>query len=504
MDINEAVSMRERVKLPPSPTMIEAVWKPKIDKSLHQGFHNELWIHLVHAQMLAKQKIISQEHFAAISDALVKLSDSGPDALEIDFTIEDLYSYTERYLARMLGPDVGGRLHTGRSRNDLNVTTSRMVLRDMMLDVMASFGTLRDVVLDLAERHCEVVMPGYTHWQHAQPITLGYYFLSYHDVLGRDWQRCIAALRNTNKSPLGGGALAGTSHPIDRDFTARALAFDGLIESCYDAVSSRDDGHETAAALAMLMTGMSRLAVDLQTWSTLEYAFVELGDEHSSVSSIMPQKKNPICMEILKADVARVTGAITATLAASKNTTFAEISDGVSGVDEPAFEAAFITARNLKLMAEVLTKMTIFPERMLASARVGFGTATELADVIVTQAGLSFRMAHNIVATVVSKAIEEGRRADQITAADVSAASHALFGKPLELDEETLTGALDPQENVARRAITGGPAPKVVREMIARRRAGLRADLSEVSALAELVADKRASALEAARSLASA
>ncbi|WGF90747.1 argininosuccinate lyase [Marinivivus vitaminiproducens] len=499
MDGQHAVSIRERVKLPPSRIMIETHWKPKMSYALRHGFQNELWVHVVHAKMLEKQGIISPAHLEAILGALANLAERGPDALEIDYTIEDLYSYTERYLARTLGPDVGGRLHTGRSRNDLGVTTGRMILRELMLDVMAALSGLRRVVFDLAERHIETVMPGYTHWQHAQPITLGYYLLSYADLLQRDWQRCMAALRSTNLSPLGAGALAGTSFPLDREYTARELGFDGLVEVCYDAVSNRDDGHETAAALAVLMTGLSRVAVDLQTWSTLEYAFVELGDEHSSVSSIMPQKKNPASLEHLKAEAARVTGAISAALAASKNTTFAEISDGVTGVDLPARDAAETTGESLRLMTEVLEKLTVFPERMLHSARIGFGTATELADVIVTEAGLSFRMAHNIVATVVSKAIEQGRRADEITAADVSEASRELFGQPLQLSEVTLRGALDPVQNVARRTVAGGPAPDVVAAMIARRRPALQHDLDELAALRARVDEKRATALGAAR-----
>lgn len=502
MDGDEAVSMRERVKLPPSAIMVETHWKPKIAYALRHGFRNELWVHVVHARMLEKQGIIGIDDLAAICGALVALEDDGADALAIDYGIEDLYSYTERYINRALGPEVGGRLHTGRSRNDLGVTTGRMILRDLMLEVMDAFAALRAITLDLAARHAETVMPGYTHWQHAQPITLGYYLLAFADHLQRDWTRCLAALRHTNLSPLGAGALAGTSYPIDRAYTARELAFDGLVEVAYDAVASRDDAHEATAALAILMTAISRLCVDLQSWSTLEFAFVELGDEHSSVSSIMPQKKNPASLEHLKADAARSAGALTSVLAASKNTAFADVSDGVSGVDLPARDAAEIAAVNLRLTTEVLSRLTVSPERMLRSARIGYGTATELADVIVQESGLSFRMAHNIVALVVSNAITEGRRADEITAADVAEVSEELFGRRVEIDEGTLQAALDPRENVVRRAIAGGPAPVVVAEMIGRRTVALAADRAEIEALAERVRERRASAFAAARALA--
>lgn len=502
MDGDETVSMRERVKLPPSAIMVETHWKPKMDYALRHGFRNELWGHVVHARMLEKQGVLSAADLAAICGALVALEDKGPDALDIDYGIEDLYSYTERYINRVLGPEVGGRLHTGRSRNDLGVTTGRMILRDLMLEAMAAFGELRAVTLDLAERHRETVMPGYTHWQHAQPITLGYYFLAFADHLQRDWGRCMAALRSANHSPLGAGALAGTSYPLDRDYTARELGFDGLVEVAYDAVSSRDDAHEASAALAILMTAISRLCVDLQTWSTLEYAFIELGDEHSSVSSIMPQKKNPASLEHLKAEAARSVGALVSALAASKNTSFADVSDGVTGVDFPARDAAEIAGKNLRLMTEVLSRLSVFQERMLHSARIGFGTATELADVIVRECGLSFRMAHNVVALVVSNAISDGRRADEITAAEVAEVGEDLFGRRLEISDATLQGALDPLENVLRRDIAGGPAPQVVAEMIRLRVATLAADRGEVEALAERVRERRAAVIAAGRALA--
>lgn len=501
MGVEQAVSMRERVKLPPSQIMVDGHWKPKIAYALRHGLHNELWVHLVHARMLEKQGVLSKADLGAISGAVVNLQDLGSEALKIDYSIEDLYSYTERYLNRELGADVGGRLHTGRSRNDLGVTTGRMILRDLMVETMLSFADLRKVTLNLAEQYKEAVMPGYTHSQHAQPITLGYYFLAFADHLQRDWGRCIAALRNTNKSPLGAGALAGTSYPLDRNYTADELAFDGLVEVAYDAVSSRDDGHETTAALAILMTAISRLAVDLQNWSTLEYSFIELGDEHSSVSSIMPQKKNPACLEHLKSEAARVTGTLLSTLGASKNTSFADVSDGVTGVDIPARDAAEISTTSLRLTAEVLSKMTVFPDRMLHSARIGFGTATELADVIVRESGLSFRMAHNIVALVVSNTISDGRRADQITTKDVADVSEQLFGNRLEIKESALQGALDPHENVIRRTLTGGPAPQVVAEMVSRRVAALEANRREVELLRARINTKHQAAIEAARAL---
>ena len=485
------VSIRERVKLPPSEAMLDSYMTPALHRAFEFHFDNEVWVHLAHAQMLVRQGILPADDARAIMAALLRLHGTGPEALGADGSLEDLYSYTERWLIGELGPEVGGRLHTGRSRNDLDVTKWRMTLRTAMLATLERLLSMRAVVLAAAERHAGTVMPGYTHWQHAQPVTFGYYLLGFADALARDFSRCIAAFRRTNCSPLGAGALATTSFPLDRHWTKAALGFEGLVEVAYDAVSSRDDAHETAAAMAVLMTGLSRLATDLQAWSTMEYGMIELGDQHSSVSSIMPQKKNPAAMEHIKAEAAMVTGFLVAALASSKNTAYADVSDGVTGTADPSLDAVIRTGRVLRLFAEVIGALTVVPERMRHLARIGFGTATELADVIVGATGLSFRMAHNIVATVVSEAIEQGRTADAITAADLDGAARSLFGRTLGLDPAVVAAALDPEGNVRRRQVTGGPAPGTVAAMLRDRDAALDQDRFEVRRLSGLVRDAR-------------
>ncbi|MGH7043195.1 MAG: argininosuccinate lyase, partial [Acetobacteraceae bacterium] len=408
------VSIRERVKRPPAAAMIESYYGPALDRALRYQFDLELWVHLAHCAMLGRQRIISATDAQAIRRALLALHAAGPSVLGADGTLEDMYSYVERHLIRTLGPETGGRLHTGRSRNDLHVTTWRMTLRGLLGEALTALACLRRVVLDQARRYAGTVMPGYTHAQHAQPVTLGYYLLAFADALARDFARLRAAYDRTDCCPLGAGALATTAFPLDRAFTAEALGFARVMEVAYDAVSSRDDAQEAVAACAVLTTGLSRLAVDLQAWSTYEYRFIELGDQHCAVSSIMPQKKNPAALEHIKATAAMVAGALTAVLAASKNTAFADVSDGVTAGNEPAIDAAVRTRRILVLTADVLGAITVFPERMAEFAATGYGTATELADVIVRETGLSFRMAHNIVAVVVAEAIAAGRTANEI------------------------------------------------------------------------------------------
>ena len=477
------VSIRERVKKPPAAALLDSYFNPALARALTHHFEIENWVHLAHASMLERQKIIDAADAAKLRACILDLNLRGPGALDIDHTLEDLYSYVERYITRTLGPESGGRLHTGRSRNDLHVTTWRMTLRGQMLDLLDALVALRHRALALATEHAGTIMPGFTHWQHAQPVTFGYFLLAFADQLARDFERCLAAYNRTNKSPLGAGALTTTAFPLDREFTARALGFDGLMEVAYDAVSSRDDAHEAASAMAILMTAVSRIAVDLQAWSTLEYRYIELGDQHCSVSSIMPQKKNPACLENLKAAAAMVTGNLVAALACAKNTAFADVSDGVTAVSDPVTDAAITTRRALVLLEDVLAALTVFPEHMRHMTEIGFGTATELADVIVRETGLSFRMAHNIVAVVVSEAIDAGKPATSIGVEDLKRAAQALFGRSLELSGAAVRAALDPAENISGRTVTGGPAAGTMAEMLGRRRQSLEQDINQVKRL---------------------
>ena len=463
---DESVSLRERLKSAPDPALVEAYYAPAVANGIKYLFAPEMRVHLAHVLMLADCKIISRADAATILGALVDLEAAGPSALAIDWGLEDLYSYIERHIVKAIGPDAGGRMHTARSRNDLNVTSWRLALRDRLIEALDTVGTLRATVLEQARRHCRTTMPGYTHTQHAQPISLGYYLLAYADVLARDHERLAGALEHADMSPLGAGALTTTAFPIDRDAVARHLGFAAVMEVAYDCVSSRDDAHEAVAAAAITMTGLSRLATDLQTWNTAEFAFIELADQFSSTSSIMPQKKNPQALEYAKSAAAHVTGALTMVLSTSKNTSFGDVNDGVTALNVPTLEALERLRLTSIVMAGVLDTMSVNPAKMRHAAAIGFGTATELADVIVRETGLSFRKAHNIVGRVVRETIEAGEPATAITSTDLDEAATALFGAPLGIDAAIVTRALDPDQNIASRTVTGGPAPVAVEAMI--------------------------------------
>jgi len=487
MDKSTSTSMRERVKKPAAKSLIDSYFRPYLKYSLIHLFYHEMQIHFAHGLMLARQEIISNDEILKILKVLFDLYQYGPDRLKIDYSQEDLYSYVEKYLIQELGPDVGGKLHTARSRNDLHTTSWRMALRENLIELCFSLIKLRSTILAVAAEHSDTIMPGYTHSQHAQPITFGYYLLSVSDLLRRDFVRLKAALEQADHCTLGSGALATSGFPVDRYFTAELLGFDGIIEIAYDGVSCRDDLHEASAVLAILMTNLSRLAVDLQNWNTLEYGFIELGDEFSSVSSIMPQKKNPQALEHAKGVAAKVIGAFVTALGCSKNTSLSDVNDGVSAVNEPALDAAKDACLILEVFDGVFKTLTVNPKKMLQSAQVGFGVATELADVIVRETGISFRMAHNVVGHVVSDAIASEKYPTDITPEDLDQVGKKLFNRTINMPNDKLQAALDPAINVEVRTVFGGPNPKAVRKMIAIRKKTLEEDKAAVQRIQDRV-----------------
>lgn len=502
MSEQAVVQLRERVKAPPARELVDAYYSHAVAAGKRYVFPHEMRVHLAHTLMLGDKGIIPKADVGPILRTILDLIEAGPDALQVDYSQEDLYSYVERHVVKVLGPDVGGRMHTARSRNDLNVTSWHLVLREHLLGALSALNGLRRCALKVAVEHAETVMPGYTHTQHAQPITLGYYLLAYADVLGRDYRRLAAALAACDASPLGAGALSTTAFPIDRRATAEMLGFGGLVEVAYDAVSSRDDMLEAVAAAAIAMTGLSRLATDLQTWNTMEFGFVELADAYSATSSIMPQKKNPQAMEFIKSAAASVTGALTTVLACAKNTAFADVNDGVTAVNVPGIEAIVRLRNSLAVMEGVLATLAVRPEVMRHSAAIGFGSATELADVIVRETGMSFRKAHNIVGRVVREAIEAGKPATAITNDDLDRAAQALFGVPVRISAQAVTNALDPDANIRVRTGIGGPAPATVRAMIDDRRIALDNDEATIAGVSDRIATAATRLSERARHLA--
>lgn len=493
------VHLRERLSKDPSPTMVKYITEPKLRREFAEIFRPQMHIHLAHGLMLMDQAIIDRADGVAILRVLLDLYDRGTAAITPNYALEDLYSHIERHLVGVLGPDVGGRLHTARSRNDLGVTQWRLSLRDRIGLVRVSLQRLRAVVLDQATRYAETTMPGYTHSQHAQPVTLGYYLAAVADVLARDAQRLAAAYRTANCSPLGAAALTTTGFPIDREATMRRLGFTGLVENAFDAVASRDDGEEAAAVLALLGTHLARVCEDFFVWCTAEFGFIEFGDDYASVSSIMPQKKNPTVLEYVKREAGHLIGHAAGVLAAGKGAWFTDANDATDAPNDPLIDGTDTAIACCELLAGSLETMTVNAERMLYQARIGFGTMTELADTIVRETGASFRVAHNIVGKTVARALAEGRQADQITLAMLDETAQELVGRPLAVAPAAIARALDPTENIRLRSVQGGPAPAELERMLTNARRRLADDQAMLEADRSLVERSIRDLLEEAR-----
>lgn len=422
-------------------------------------FNADILVNKAHAIMLAEKKIISKAVTSKILKVLEDLEDKGFEAL--DTTSEDIHIAVEKYLIEKLGEDVGGRIHTGRSRNDLVSTDLRIALRAELNLISESLIKLQKVLLDLAAENVETVTLGYTHLQHAQPITFAHYLISYVDAFGRDLARLDQAYLNVNKSPLGAAAIATTGFPIDRKRTAELLGFNSLIENSLDAVTSRDFLVETLSALGTLMINVGRLAEEIILWSTYEFGMIELAEEYSSTSSIMPQKKNPDVAELIRAKTGRVLGDLTGAfmilkaVPTSYNRDFQELTPLL-------WDAVDVVKSTLPILANMLSTMTIKKERMIQLASSNFSTATELADTIVREKNLPFRTAHTIVGKAVAKAIESCKTPAEINSELIDEVARDVIGKSLGLSNKTVQAALDPKKFVEKRSIIGGPAPREV------------------------------------------
>ena len=458
--------MRERLGVPLAPEVVEYIVKPRSD-SLDRDFRLMMLINRAHAIMLARQGILAREIVRTLLDALGELEAEGVESLYRDPGPEDLYSTMEQALIRRAGADAGGRLHTGRSRNDLGSTVTRMAVRERFLSLLDPLHELRRVLLDHAREHVDTVMPGYTHLQPAQPTTLGHYLVSVALAIQRDSDRFLEAYPRLNVSPLGACAFAGTGFPIDRDLTAGLLGFDGVVESTTDAVASRDYATEVLAAVAALGVTLSRLAQDLYLWCSDEWSTMEVASEVAFSSSIMPQKKNPGTLEHIKAKAGHLIGALTSSLTVQKGLNFMHCRDMSHESVEPLWDALTQAEAMITLTRITVAGLEIDKELMLKRAAEDFSTATELADLLVREEGLPFRTSHSIVGHVVATTLKQGLRANAITAEMVKSAATEVSGAPVTLTPEQVARALDPVQNLAEKKASGSPSTPETERLIA-------------------------------------
>jgi argininosuccinate lyase len=470
-------NLQERLGREPDPLIQEFYGEPHIHAELGDLGHH-LAAHRAHLVMLAEQGIVTAEHARAIAAALERLEAQGAGAIPIRPELNDLVSCTEAWLIGELGEDVGGRLHIGRSRNDLALTLARLVTREELHALRTDVVAMRDVLLRRAGEHTETIVPGYTHHsQQAQPVTFGHFLLGHHDALARDLERLNAAAARMDRSPLGAAALAGTGFPVDRERVADLLGFAEVAEHTADACGSRDFQLEVAAAAAILLQTLSRLAESLILYASAEFGFVELDDACASISSIMPQKKNPVALEIVEAQLARATGHLTTLLVALKSTTLGMSREQVYCDGE--VEAVLREARYaVRITARVVEGLAVDAERALELVESSTSTTTELADALVRDHGLSFRQAHRVVGACVARALADGAPID---ASLVCAVAGELLDIGLAVSADEVHRALDARAHVATRDTRGGPAPAEVRRMIGDREQALAAAARELA-----------------------
>lgn len=420
-----------------------------------------------HAAMLAHQGVISQEDADAIRAGLDDIAaqiERGEFTFDVDRD-EDIHMAIERVLTENIGA-AGGRLHTGRSRNDQTAVDTHLIARDLADEILASLAKLEAVLLDRAEGEFGVVMPGYTHMQPAQPVLLSHHLLAYFWMFNRDFRRVSAARQAANVCPLGAAALAGTTYPLDRFMTAEALGFSGPTANSMDSVSDRDYLLDLIYACSVCQVHLSRLCEELVWWSSAEFGFVEMDDAHSTGSSIMPQKKNPDFAELVRGKAGRVVGDLTSLLVTVKGTPLTYDKD-LQEDKEPLFDAADTVLGSLMACTGMLATCTFKEERMREASHEGYMAATDLADYLVGK-GLPFRQAHAVVGRIVGDCVREGVTLQQLSTDELRSYS--------ELFDDDAHEALDIDNIVRRRTTFGGTGHEAVRAQLKLATEALKAD----------------------------
>ena len=407
---------------------------------------------LAHAEMLKQAGVLSAADVADIQQGMAEiLADIENGRIEWSLDLEDVHMNIEKRLTDKIG-DAGKRLHTGRSRNDQVATDIRLWLRDEISQIRLLIQSLQLALVELAESNAEVVMPGFTHLQVAQPVSFGHHMLAYVEMLGRDDERMADCRKRVNRMPLGAAALAGTTYPIRREVTAELLGFEQICQNSLDAVSDRDFAIEFTAAASLLMVHLSRLSEELILWMSPRFGFIDIADRFCTGSSIMPQKKNPDVPELVRGKSGRVIGHLTGLIMLMKSQPLAYNKDNQED-KEPLFDTVDTLIDTLRIYADMMRGVSVKPENMRAAVMQGFATATDLADYLVKK-GMPFRDSHEVVAKAVRHADEQG--------VDLSDLPLAVLQGFSDLVEEDVYLVLTPEGSLNARNHLGGTAPQQV------------------------------------------
>jgi argininosuccinate lyase len=430
-------------------------------------------IHYAHLAMLASTQIISAADAHALREALDGVSQKEIHRATFDGSCEDLFFYVERLIIDACGEDTAGRLHTARSRNDIDMTMYRMRQRELVLALLSASLDLRSVLLDLAERHRDTIFAVHTHTQRAQPTTVAHYLLAVVEQLERDASRLKSAYERTNRSPLGACAITGTGFPIDRELTARLLGFSGPTGNTYGSIATVDYLLESASVTGVLLAGFGRFVQDLLLWSTAEFGYVRFGDGFVQTSSIMPQKRNPVAIEHARAIGSKALGQTQAIVTSIHNTPFGDIVDTEDDLQPMVFSMFRDATRAVSVVAAAMTTAEFDAESLEARAGEGWTTLTELADTLVRDHQLPFRTAHAIATHMVASRKSDSARP---LATLVAEASAELTGRPIVYSEAALDKILSPRHFVNVRTTLGGPAPEETARAAGASRTALDAD----------------------------
>jgi argininosuccinate lyase len=432
-----------------------------------------LAIHYAHLVMLADRGIVSTEDARAIRTALDGISPERLRDLKYDGSCEDLFFYVERLIAASCGEEAAGRLHTARSRNDIDMTMYRMRQREFILGLLGASVELRRSLIDVAGRHRTTIFAVHTHTQRAQPTTVAHYLLAVIEQLERDASRLAAAYERTNRCPLGSCAITGTGFPIDRALTSELLGFLSPTGNTYGSIATVDYLLESASAASVLLVGLGRFVQDLLLWCTSEFNYVRFGDGFVQSSSIMPQKRNPVAVEHARAIGSKALGQAQAILTAVHNTPFGDIVDTEDDLQPLVLSMFRDATRAVKLVAAAMATAEFDAVQLEARAADGWTTLTELADTLVRDNGVPFRTAHQIAAKLI--AAREAEPAAKLSAL-VARASRELLGTPLQYPDDALERILSPRHFVDVRKTAGGPAPEVTSQAIVASATQLKSD----------------------------
>jgi len=455
--------MRESIKAELSKEFADIMLDGSIN-DYYRSFDEMILLNKAYAVMLADKEIIDKASAAAIVDGLehvhqtLKVEDLRGD-------LEDFYFNVERAMFKKVDPKVGGRLHTGRSRNDVHATEGRMEIRKTVWDIAGQVAELQELLLEKAEENIDAVMTGYTHWQPGQPITLGHYYMALFQALSRDFKRIQHAYETVNQSPYGAAASFGTGFDTDRQELADLLGFDGVLENTLDSIASKDYINELLAAYSIMAVTLSRAAMDMYFWATFENGILEIGGEVAICSSIMPQKRNPCTLEYTRGKAGMTIGGLTASLFNLKSSPYTNVQD-IFEVATPYFSSLGELKMQLTSFSQSVKYSKLRRDRAVKQAGENLCTVTSLADHWVKKYGISFTEAHDIVGNIVAIILENNTLIAGITPELVREESKKSLGWEIEMTADELKSVLDPTLNAESKVGIGGPSQSSVRTMI--------------------------------------